>query len=67
MARGMCEERRGRRVEGRQAMNVVNLRIKMVSLDTFCETVTRIFEVPADCESVVEEVAKRIDEEDNKS
>lgn len=48
-------------------MNVVNLRIKMVSLDPVGETVTRIFEVPADCESVVDEAAKRIDEESDQT
>lgn len=48
-------------------MNVINLRIKMVSLDPVGETFTRIFEVPADCESVVDEVTKRIDEESEES
>jgi hypothetical protein len=48
-------------------MNVVNLRIKFVSLDPVGETTTRIFEVPADCESVIDEVAKRIDEESNET
>lgn len=48
-------------------MNVINLRIKMVSLDPVGETFTRIFEVPADCESVVDEVAKRIEEESDQT
>ena len=48
-------------------MNVVDLRIKFVSLDPVGETTTRIVEVPAGCESVLDEAAKRIDEEANES
>ena len=48
-------------------MNVVNLQIKIVSLDPVGETYTRIVEVPADCESAIDEAAKRIDEEANES